>query len=201
MADIDTDDVTTNDDPSGDAGGGDDKGSENSFKAITSQEDFEKAIARRINRERNKFKDYDDFKAKAEKLEQLEAEKGSDIEKLTRRAEKAEQELAGLKDKLTKAERNELVRDIADEMGLPKKLAKRVTGDTEEEIRADIEDLLEGLPKDEKKDAKDGDGDKKKPPTQAPKARMTFTATGDESDDGLELSADDILKDLPRGGV
>ncbi|AEO94340.1 scaffolding protein [Mycobacterium phage Crossroads] len=199
MSDIDP---TENNDPADNDPSGDpaDKSGESTFKAITSQDEFDKAVARRVARERKKYEGFEDFKAKAEQLEKLEAEKGSDIEKLTRRAEKAESELAKLTEKLTKAERNELVRDIADEMGLPKKLAKRVQGDTEEDIRADIEDLLEGLPKSEKKVEKDEDGDKKKPPAQSPKARMTFTSTGDESDDGLELSADDILKDIPRGG-
>lgn len=200
MSEIDNNDIDdpTNDDDAGT--GGEPKVTETTFKAITSQEDFDKAVARRVARERKKYDGFEDFKTKAEQFDKLEAEKGSDIEKLTRRAEKAEQELAGLKDKLTKAERNELVRDIADEMGLPKKLAKRVQGDSEEDIRADIEDLLEGLPKTEKTvEAKEGDGDKK-PPSQKPKPRMTFTTTGDESDSGLEVSADDILKDLPRGG-
>ncbi|QWT30536.1 scaffolding protein [Mycobacterium phage Rose5] len=203
MSDLnnDTEDVTTPDsaaDSGGDSGGGD-----TGFKPITSQEDFEKALSRRIARERNKYKDYDDLKAKAAEFEKLQAEKGSDIEKLTRRAEKAERELASLTEKLSKAERMEMVRDLADEMGLPKKLIKRVQGDSEEDIRADIEDLLDGLPKPEKKaEADGGDKDKeKKPPTQAPKARMTFTATGDEADEGLELTADEILKDVPRGGV
>jgi hypothetical protein len=196
MSEIDiTDDVTTDE---GDEGGATTP-PENAFKAITSQEDFDKAVARRVARERKKYDGFDDFKAKADQFDKLEAEKGSDIEKLTRRAEKAEQELTGLKDKLSTAERNELVRDIADELGLPKKLAKRVQGSSEEEIRADIEDLLEGLPKSEKKDDDEGEGSKK-PPSQKPKARMTFTAPGDESDQGLEVSADDILKDLPRGG-
>ncbi|WP_124712924.1 hypothetical protein [Mycolicibacterium nivoides] len=199
MSDIDPD---NNDPVETDPTGGDPvEKSESTFKAITSQDEFDKAVARRVARERKKYEGFEDFKTKAEQFDKLEAEKGSDIEKLTRRAEKAEGELTKLTEKLTKAERNELVRDIADEMGLPKKLAKRVQGDSEEDIRADIEDLLEGLPKSEQKVEKDEDGDKKKPPTQSPKARMTFTSTGDQSDDGLELSADDILKDIPRGSA
>ncbi|QNO01035.1 scaffolding protein [Mycobacterium phage CELFI] len=200
MSDIDPD---NNDPVENDPAGGDPvEKSESTFKAITSQDEFDKAVARRVARERKKYEGFEDFKTKAEQFDQLEAEKGSDIEKLTRRAEKAESELTKLTEKLTKAERNELVRDIADEMGLPKKLAKRVQGDSEEDIRADIEDLLEGLPKGEQKvEKKDDDGDKKKPPAQSPKARMTFTSTGDQSDDGLELSADDILKDIPRGSA
>lgn len=198
MSDLDTND---SDSPENDAPGDGDlgSGSDNGFKAITSQEDFDKAVARRVARERKKYEGFDDFKAKAEQFDQLEAEKGSDIEKLTRRAEKAEKDLAGLQDKLTKAERLETVRDIADELGLPKKLVKRVQGETEEEIRSDIEDLLEGLPGG-KSDGGNGSDSKKEPPSPAPKPKMTFTAAGEESDGGVELSADDILKDLPRGG-
>lgn len=198
MSELDTPENTPEIDPeNGDPAGG--KESENTFKAITSQEDFDNAVKRRISREAKKYEGYDDFKAKAEAFEKLEAEKGSDIEKLTRRAEKAETALAGIQDKLTKAERLELVRDIADELGLPKKLVKRVTGDSEEDIRADIEDLLEGLPS-KKGDPDEGGSKKKEPPSQAPKQKLTFTATGDESDEGLEMSADDILKEVPRGG-
>ncbi|OYN81771.1 capsid assembly scaffolding protein Gp46 family protein [Mycolicibacterium sphagni] len=192
-------DNNPDDDVTNEGGDPADNTPENTFKAITSQDDFDKAVARRVARERKKYEGFEDFKAKAEQFEKLEAEKGSDIEKLTRRAEKAERDLASLTEKLSKAERNETVRDIADELGLPKKLVKRVQGDTEEDIRADIEDLLEGLPKGETKDDPEDKGNKK-PPSQAPKARMTFTAPGDESDQGLEVSADDILKDLPRGG-
>lgn len=177
---------------------------ESPFKAIQSQEDFDKAIQGRVTRLKNqyekKYEGYEDFKAKAEQFDQLEAEKGSDIEKLTRRAEKAERDFADLQSKLAAAERSSMVRDIADELGLPKALIKRVQGDNEDDIRADIEDLLQGLPSTTKEKGDEKDDSKKEPPSQQPKARLTFAATGDESDKGLELSADDILKDVPRGG-
>lgn len=168
------------------------------FKAITSQDDFDAAIVKRLERERNKYKGYDDFKAKAEKFDAHEAEQGSEIEKLTRRAEKAEQERDAAHGDLTKAQRNDLVRDIADELGLPKSLVKRVQGDSDEDIRADIADLMSGLPSPSKVDDKKSE-DKKEPPSQAPKPKMTFSETGDDSE-GVTMSAEDVLKAVPRGG-
>ena len=45
---------------------------ESKFEAITSQEDFDKAIQARLARERAKFSDYDEVKAKADKLAAIE---------------------------------------------------------------------------------------------------------------------------------
>lgn len=206
MSDLNNDDVDgAPDGGSGDGGSSDVDKADGQFKAITSQEDFDKAVQRRIARAEarveKKYEGFDDIKAKAGKFDELDAANGSEIEKLTRRAEKAERERDDFKLKVSSAERKELISDIADELGLPKGLRKRVQGDSEEDIRSDIEDLLGGLPKSSKDDGKPDDGDSKgQPPSQTPKPKMTFTATGDESDQGLELSADDILKDVPRGG-
>ncbi|SHW32971.1 hypothetical protein [Mycobacteroides abscessus] len=178
------------------------KDDEDSFKPIVldSQDAVNAFMQKRISRVEKKYEGFEDFKAKASQFDQLEAEKGSDIEKLTRRADKAEKERDALQDKVAKAERAELVRDIADELGLPKKLIGRVRGDSEDDIRADIADLLESVPSpktdSDSKDEKDaGDG----PPSGAPKSKLKFAATGDETD-ALNVSADDVLKRVPRGG-
>lgn len=204
MSDVDPDNGPEVDNTPGGKGDGDPSGpDEGVFKAITSQEDFDKAVQRRLTRQQNslekKYEGFDDFKSKAEQFDQLEAEKGDALEKANRRAEKAERERDDFKSKLDAGDRRELVRDIADELKLPKAFIKRVQGNTEDEIREDIEDLLKGLPSNEKADSKDEDGNKK-PPSQQPKQKMTFTQTGDEPDNGLAESADDILKDIPRGG-
>src|SRR5690625_5621930 len=67
------------------------QGSEPKFEAITSQEDFDRRLADRLRREREKYADYDDLKAKAYKLaeieeankteEQKKAERGAELEK------------------------------------------------------------------------------------------------------------------------
>ena len=56
-------------------------GAGDQFKPITSQEDLNKTIAARIERERAKFSDYDDVKAKAARLDEIEAANKSELEK------------------------------------------------------------------------------------------------------------------------
>lgn len=209
MSDDNSSDNTAPDDK-GSGDGAPDKSLEkgpdnNAFKPITSQEEFDAILNKRIERAKrsteSKYEGFDELKEKASKYDQLEASQGSEIEKAMRRAEKAEKERDSYKEKLSAADRRDMVRDIADELGLPKKLASRVQGATEEEIRADIADLIDGLPKPKGDDDSDkSKDDKKEPPSQQPRRKMTFTASGDEADEGLNVTADDILKDITRGG-
>ena len=162
------------------------------FAAITSQDEFDARVQKRIERERGKFKDYDDLKAKADQLDKLEDEKGSDVEKANRRAEQAEKSLEELQTTLAKRDREDLVREIGDELGLPAKLRGRVQGDDDKAIRADIAELLDGLPKVDKPAEKSG------PPTNSPKEKIKLSDRGGEPP---ELSADDIVNSIDRGGL
>lgn len=56
------------------------------FKAITSQDELNAAIKDRLDRERAKFKDYGDLKAKAAKLDEIEAANASELEKAVKAA-------------------------------------------------------------------------------------------------------------------
>ncbi len=67
------------------------------FTPITTQEDLDKIIGKRVMRERDKYKDYDKYKSAAEELDKIKEANKSDLEKATSRAEKAEKELASLK--------------------------------------------------------------------------------------------------------
>ena len=67
------------------------------FQAITSQDDFDKAIQARIARERSKFADYDELKAKADRLAKIEDANKSAEQKWQERVEKLERELNGSK--------------------------------------------------------------------------------------------------------
>lgn len=82
----------------GDGGDGGDQGGEGKggegFKPITSQEDFDARLKDRLARERSKFADYDDLKAKAAKLDEIEEANKSEIEKANDRATKAEKAAA-----------------------------------------------------------------------------------------------------------
>lgn len=62
------------------------------FEPITSQEAFDKALSKRLERERAKFSDYDDLKAKASQLDALSEASQTETEKAAKRASKAETE-------------------------------------------------------------------------------------------------------------
>jgi hypothetical protein len=83
-----------------------------------------------------KYADYDDLKAKAARLDELEAASKSDVEKATERAAEAER-------KATEAESRALRLEVANAKGLSTGQAKRLTGTTREELEADADELLD----------------------------------------------------------
>lgn len=66
--------------PEGDEGAGAPETQE--FKAIGSQEELDRIVGQRLARERTKFADYDELKAKAAKLDEAEAANKSELQKL-----------------------------------------------------------------------------------------------------------------------
>jgi hypothetical protein len=62
------------------------------FKAITSQDELNRVLADRLERERAKFADYKDVKAKAARLDEIEAANKTEAEKLAERTAAAERE-------------------------------------------------------------------------------------------------------------
>lgn len=62
------------------------------FKPITTQADLDALLRDRLNRERNKYADYKDVKAKAERLDQLEEANKSELQKMTDRLNALEKE-------------------------------------------------------------------------------------------------------------
>jgi hypothetical protein len=63
------------------------------FKPITSQDDLNKVISDRVARERAKYADYKDVKAKADRLDQLEKANQTEAEKAAARVAELEAEL------------------------------------------------------------------------------------------------------------
>lgn len=115
------------------------KDSAPTFQAITSQEEFDKTLGKRLAAERAKYAGYDDLKTKAAEYDKLEDAKKTAEQKLTERLQSLESENSTLKlDKLRS--------DVASAKGLPAKWAKRLTGTTREELEADADDLAETLP-------------------------------------------------------
>lgn len=62
------------------------------FKPITSQQELNDALKDRLTRERAKYKDYNDIKAKAAKLDEIEQANLSELEKANGRVTSAESE-------------------------------------------------------------------------------------------------------------
>lgn len=65
--------------------GGETPTTDEGFKPITSQEDLNRIIADRVARERAKVADYKDLKAKAARLDEIEAANKSEVEKAAER--------------------------------------------------------------------------------------------------------------------
>ncbi len=75
--------------------GGNDSGetpAADEFKPITSQKELNAALKDRLDRERSKFKDYDDLKSKADMLDQIEQANLSELDKANGRITNAEKE-------------------------------------------------------------------------------------------------------------
>lgn len=102
------------------------------FDPITNQEEFDKRLAQRLSRERSKFSDYDAIKAKAAKLDEIEAANKSELQKLAERAEAAEQRASA-------AEFASLRESVASGKGVP---ASSLTGTTREELEASADELI-----------------------------------------------------------
>ena len=121
------------------------------FEPITTQEQFDAAISERIRRERDKFAGFDEYKSKAESADALQKQ----LEKLNADLEKARNELASANQKIgdlptqlneattraKMAERTNLQYKIAHETGLPFELAGKLSGDTEDEMRNDAQNM------------------------------------------------------------
>jgi len=122
----------------GDAGRDGDGGREQTF----TQRDLERIIGERLAREREKYSDYEDLKAKAARLDELEEANKSEHQKLLERVEAAERRAEEAERARAQAAVEMLRTKVAVDKGLPPALAARLRGETEEEIAADADELL-----------------------------------------------------------
>jgi hypothetical protein len=128
-------------------GGAAGSGGTEGFTAITTQEDLDRIITSRIARERDKYSDYDEYKAAAEKLKEIEEAGKSEADKL--KAANAELD-AKLKAYEAKEKAAALAAEVSKETGIP---AGALRGSTRDELVAHAETLKELY----------GTGNKKKP--------------------------------------
>ena len=107
------------------------------FTPITSQDDLNRVISERINRERAKFADYEDLQRKASKFDELEAANMTEIERANERAAEAERVAA-------EARARTLRLEVAAEYGISKEDADLfLKGTDETELKAVAERLKE----------------------------------------------------------
>lgn len=115
------------------------------FKVIETQEELNKVIQDRVARAEKaaaeKYADYDDLKAQnADKDKQIAALS----EKLQQQSDKGteyDSKIAELTNKVHEYETASVKTRIAHEVGLPYELAKKLEGETEEDIRADAQSM------------------------------------------------------------
>lgn len=111
------------------------------FKAIETQEELDRIIQERLNREKGKFADYDEIKIRNAALETEVNALKSTIEETSTAAKTHEQTIADLNKQIAEKETVNLRTRIALQNGLPIDLADRLIGSDEESIKADAERL------------------------------------------------------------
>jgi len=131
------------------------------WKAPADQAELDKIVESRLARERAKFADYDEVKAKAVEFDKATEKNKSDLEKAADRATKAEAEAATARIEAARA-------SVALDEGLTPTQAKRLVGTTREELLADAQELKKDLQIDGKK------------PPRAPDQKRKDTASKDD---------------------
>jgi hypothetical protein len=147
---------------------------ENQGEAKTfTQEEVNAIIKDRLAREKEKYKDYETAMQKLKEVEEKEKANLPEIERLRKDVEEKEK-LVALRDEEVKQQKLLNIKlELLDAEGLPKFWAKRILGTTEEEIKADIEEIKKAL------------GEKKE---------NVGKATAPASTGGKELTMNDIIR-------
>lgn len=147
------DDNGTNDgSDNGQGGDGGQQQSAGGYKPPSSQEEFDRIIADRVNRTKNQFKDYNDLKDKASKFDELESKNRTDLERAQAERD-AERERASTADqRAVKAEVKAIATgefadpaDVAAFLDLSKYLDSKGEIDSEA-IETDLKELLKKKP-------------------------------------------------------
>lgn len=105
-----------------------------------SQQEFQAkldaAIKERLGREKKKFADYDELKAKAAKLDEIEEANKTELQKAQDRIAELE---AANEARLAAEKKAQTINDIAKEYRVPDELKALLTADDEDELKAQAE--------------------------------------------------------------
>lgn len=107
---------------------------------LLTQEQVNSVIGKTRAEERAKYQNYDEYKAAYEELQELKEAQQSELEKAQSRAEKAEQELAGIKQAQQVSEWRS---EVAASTGVPE---AALSGSTKEELEQCAESLKQFFP-------------------------------------------------------
>jgi len=117
------------------------------FKTITTQEEFDKAIQERLNRQKESIeKQYADYAEVKERNATLETEVGTlktALSETSKSTEKYDKSISDLNAKIAGYETANMRTRIALQNGIPYDLAGRLVGEDEESIAADAKKLAE----------------------------------------------------------
>ena len=112
------------------------EGTNNGAERTFSQSELNAIVEDRLKREREKYPDYNELKAKAAKFDKIEEESKTELQKATERAEALQAELDGLKS----AEQLRIMREeVATATGVP---ANLLTGTTKEDCEAQAKGIM-----------------------------------------------------------
>ena len=108
------------------------------FKPIETQEQFDEMVKERIERAKRSAvpEDYEDLKAKAARLDEIEEKGKTELQKAQEAAAAAQRELESMR---ARAERADLAQRIAQEKGVPVSL---ITGETQEDMERSADALI-----------------------------------------------------------
>lgn len=167
------------------------------FSDKTTAEDyFNKQITKRLARvEKTKINplvgERDTLRAEVDRLKPFEdATKSADERKDARIAE-LEQSLAPLAEYKKSNEHSNLVRQIAEEVGLPASFVSRVRGDDEDSIREDAQSLLDAL-------SESGSNSKQAPKPKSPQEKKQKDPENLRPGGGGETEEDDVSAILEK---
>lgn len=129
----------------------DDEGTEHeSFSPITSQEELNRIISERVRRaERSterKLRDSIREEVRSSLEEDANRKNDEDKGEFEKLYKEAQEKIRKMEEAAEKAELSRLKIELLEEAGLPASAAKRITGETREEIEADIKDFLADHP-------------------------------------------------------
>lgn len=150
------------------------------------QADVDRIVQDRVAKEKAKYSDYDELKAKAGKVDEQEAANKSELDKMR-------EQLETVTKAQVESDRKALRAEVAMAKGLTAAQAKRLAGDTREELEADADEILEAFPV----ATNDSSTKSKTVPTNRPKPDLKG---GNEPDEGpVELDPAKLAEAVPRG--